>query len=256
MNTFTKTLMAGGILAAAGTAQAATISIDFSYDPDAESLFHSMLSGPVVQENFDALPVQGTGMVMGSDDNSSWVDSNNWFDTNVGTFTLTDPGQTNAVDGYPNDEWDLKIESSDTGEHGREVLSDYQGDFWLDSNDAREVEWDFTNGGLTDGSYNAFGFHIADPSDVAASLTLQFADGSYSDQITIPFEQDNAGKGYVTVKSTANIVGGLLTFDNSADNDGWGIDDVTVGNLPEPSTLLLMGIGLLGLGIVRRRVSQ
>jgi hypothetical protein len=39
----------------------------------------------------------------------------------------------------------------------------------------------------------------------------------------------------------------------NASNDGYGIDDVTVGRVPEPGTLALLGLGLLGVGLMRRR---
>jgi hypothetical protein len=47
-----------------------------------------------------------------------------------------------------------------------------------------------------------------------------------------------------------------LVFDNGAgENDGWGIDGVTLAKVPEPGTLALLGLGLAGLSIARRRKS-
>lgn len=263
MKTFAKSLLAGGVLLAAGAANAATISIGISYDAGAEGNFQSLLKTPYVTEDFNNLGVQGTGAASYAGGGQagqqlSWVDSSPTFNTNVGTFTLVDAGQTfTHPDLDANDGDNLKIESDATGEFSRDVLgADGEGDFWLDSNDAKKVTWDFTSGGVVGTNYDAFGFYVADPSDVAAQLTLHFSDGTYSDALTIPFEQVNGSVGYVTVKSDMSIVGGTLTFDNSASNDGWGIDDVTVGKLPEPGTLLLMGLGLLGLGAARRRAAK
>lgn len=269
MKIFTKTLLAGGVLLAASAAQAATIDIGISYDPNAEADYISLLKPGYVQENFDSLGIQGTGPSNSyggthlENQQLSWEDSNPMFNTNVGTFTLVGNGHepVNGLDA--NDGDNLKIESAydrdaltGTGEFGREELATYDGDFWLDSNDATEVTWDFNSGGVVGKVYDTFGFYVADPADIAAQLTLHFDDGTYSESFTIPFGQSNGNVGYVTVKSDMNIVGGTLTFDNSASNDGWGIDDVTVGRLPEPGTLLLMGLGLLGLGAARRRAAK
>jgi hypothetical protein len=261
MKTFLKTLLAGSVLAAAGAASAATINIGVSYDPNAEANFLAELSGPIVQENFDGWVTQGSGPAsMGGSqtqqEQGSWVDSSSSFTTNVGTFTLIENGHVNYDWLDAGDGNNLKIESAQTGESGREELSNYQGDFWLDSNDAKKVTWDFNSGGVVGKQFDAFGFFIADAADVSATLTLHFANGSSSDAYAIPYEQPNGQVGYLTVKSSESIVGGTLTFDNSAYNDGWGIDDITVGTLPEPGTLLLMGLGLIGLGAARRRAAK
>jgi len=251
MKIFAKSLLAGGALVLAGAAQAATINITVSDDAfGAQTAFlNSLHSGSEVSENFDGL---GTGTVIGSNQYESYEAKSTSFSTAVGTFTMTVPGQ--GGNNTYNEE--LKIESAATGQFGREVLSNYEGDFWLDSADAREVEWTF--GSPLTGSFNTFGFFLADAADVSANLTLTFADGNTGSVAmeTIPFGESNKNMKYVTVTSDMSILGGTFTFKNNTSNDGWGIDDVTLGTVPEPGTLLLMGLGLLGLGAARRRAAK
>lgn len=247
MKSLFTTILISGLVAGASVSHAAPV-LSIDYSPDAQANFLAMLSGTSVTETFDSL---GGATVNGGNQQSSWENKNTSFATDVGTFTLTQAGQTANGNVHNNQ---LMIESRTTGEFGREVLSNYRGDLWLDSNDAKKVVWTIDSAALAGGFFNALGFFIADPSDVSAILTLTFDDGSSTAQIKIFPKLPNATVGFVSLLSDKNIVGATFTFLNSTNNDGWGIDDVTIGKVPEPGTLLLLALGLLGLGIARRRV--
>lgn len=247
MKAFMKTLLAGGaLLAAASTTQAAVISINvFDDAAAAEALFLSQL-GSHVTEDFENLPLHGFAQSH-SNDQLAWVDTATTFQTSVGDFTLVTPGGTNAGDTERSTE--LKIENSSTGEDGREVASGN----WLDSNDAKKVQWNISIGGAP---FNAIGFYLADANDQGARLILKLTDGSEVDatyQLTSALPNGNIK--YITLTSDVSISSASLIFDTGyAARDGWGIDNVTVGQVPEPGTLLLLGLGLLGLGAARRRM--
>jgi len=272
MKAFTKTLLATGLLAAA-SAQAGTVSInvtDFYDDPSVGTNFIGSLNTIVASEDFNDLNelggLEGGGVAVsdGSNHQGSWEarSDSGVINTRVGTFTLNTEGQGGS--NLFNKE--LMIESNQTGEFGREVLSDNHNvenvtkpnDFWLDSNDAVKVTWDIYNGVAED--FNAIGFYLADASDQGATLTLTLADNTtfMTELATAELDDENPSSlKFVSITSDMNIVNAKLTFDNNRDtNDGWGIDNVTLGKLPEPGTLLLMGLGLLGLGAARRRAAK
>jgi hypothetical protein len=272
MKTLLKSALIASAIFATTAASAATVTLKvsdlaFSAGPTfdfaatlanaqaAEASFLSSLNGPKVTEDFESVAYQINSQTVAGNQNKSWVGSGSTINTAVGTFVLKTAGQgssswsdnTNAANNL------LLIESDATGEYGRESVSPNKG-HWLDSNDAKEVVW--TLGAPLSGNFNAFGFYLSDSSDVAGKLTLKFAD-----QNTIDFDlkdllantSTNGNVRYVTVISNSSILNGTLTFKATQGNDGWGIDDITVGSVPEPGSILLMGLGLLGLGAARRR---
>lgn len=256
MDRLLKSLISFSAFSVALTSQASTVSITFNSNAvAAEAAFVASLNGPSVMENFDSL---GGAYVNGGIEQKSWESKSTTYNTNVGTFTLITPGQTTDNNVF-NDE--LMIESTRTGEYGRQSLATGADDLWLDSNDAEKVEWDL--GAPLTGSFNALGFYLADADDVGGYLTITFADDTTTTlNLFSEGKLANSNLAYVSIVSDQNIVNAKITFDvfsmsnpnKPFSSDGWGIDDITIGHVAEPTPLLLMGVGLFVLGISRRKL--
>ncbi|MTI98589.1 MAG: PEP-CTERM sorting domain-containing protein [Marinobacter adhaerens] len=119
---------------------------------------------------------------------------------------------------------------------------------WLDSMDSQEMMFSIA------GMYKAVGFYMTDPNDVGGLMDIVLEDNTtatYDMNNIFTGAESNGAAYYLGFISDVSIKS--LVFRSNDDNDGFGIDNVTVGKVPEPGTLALMGLGLVGVGLMRRR---
>lgn len=170
--------------------------------------------------------------------------------TSVGTITVDPTGQGSTGGGTGGNEL-LVLNNTQTRFGGRYNTTP-GGANWLDSND-------ITNFYLTlNGPVQSIFFFMTDVEDVApgGAISIRGTD-SFGDIVERTLSLGNLSNGasyFVAFTSTGTI--DQIRFLNLQRNDGFGIDDIGVinaGEIPEPGTIALLGAGLLGLGILRRR---
>lgn len=206
-----------------------------------EQNFLSTLQGGFVTEDFE-------GFTAGNQQNT--------YNTSVGDFDAGLAGSGGSCDsgGFSCNGGLAVLDGGTTPFNGRFPLpQDVDNDNWLDSMDYQTMKFTLNSG------YNAVGFFMTDPNDQGGLMDILFKDNtSYSLSIDDIFggAQSNQGAYYLSFRSDQDIAS--LNFTSNDHGDGYGIDNVTVGRarVPEPATVALMGLGLLGLAVSRRRRGQ
>lgn len=201
----------------------------------AEAVFLSTLGGTAITETFDS------GYTVGAQ--SLTIDSVAAPGTSFTSITQGVGGACNSG-GYSCSDGLAVLDSGASPFSGRFSLSSPN---WLESMDAQEMTISPTSG------YNAMGFYMTDPNDSGGRFSIGGVDFSFNDIF------DSAlGNGKVFYISLFDVDGlGDVSIFSNANGDGYGLDNVTIGSVavPEPGTFALLGLGLLGLGVARKRAS-
>jgi hypothetical protein len=198
----------------------------------AETAFLATLGGSQITETFDT-----AGYTAGAQ--SLTINSA----AGVGSFTSVSQGSGGACDngGYSCSAGLAVLDASTTPFNGRFSVSP---DNWLDSMDATKMTFSPTAG------YNALGFFMTDPNDAGGRFDIGGVGFNFTDVFGSAM---GSGKiFYITLYDTAGL-GDISIFSNDQ-GDGYGLDNVTIGSVsvPEPGTLALFALGLMGLGIARK----
>lgn len=203
----------------------------------AESDFRATLSGGYLTETFDDNSFYTPG------DQAITITSQG----GVGSFISKVPGEGGLCGSgsYDCAAGLAVLDSGTTPFSGRYSVS---GNNWLDSMDAREMSI------VPAAGYNAMGFYMTDPNDAGGRFSIGGVDFDFNDIF-----ETSLGSGklfYISIFDAAGL-GSFSIFSNDP-GDGYGLDNITVGSVAvsEPGTLALLGLGVVGLILARKRSKQ
>ncbi len=160
----------------------------------------------------------------------------------VGGFaTLGGKGSGSSVIG---DGTDLGLRNSPN--FGRKNTTE-GGRWFLDSNDTLGMSWEVNTGGL----FNSIAFTLSDAADAGATLSV-LADGGLLETFV---KQKNGVTDFIVISFSDMISGATINLSNTRLNDGFAIDDATVGvaPVPLPPAIALLVAAFAGMGWFGRK---
>ena len=173
------------------------------------------------------------------------------LNTAIGEFRVNPAGSGGSPDAAGSGLNEVVIINSANTPFGGRFNTTPGGANWLDSNDITDFSL------FVSVPTNVLFFFMTDTEDIGTagllSISARNSFGTIVEEIVSLAPLANGASHFVGIRSEGNIE--QVRWINGETNDGFGLDDfgIVTGQIPEPSTYVLLGSALIGAAFFRRR---